>query len=316
MKNENIFIAIKNLSKNFNGGSRLLSRDSAKNIAINKITFDILKGERLALIGETGSGKSTLGKCLIRLIKASSGSVYHKDVDLLNLSSRDFRDYRKKFQMIFQNPTQSLNPIQSIKSALSEPLKIVSNYTYSQLETKIDNLLDLVELDKDILERYPHELSGGQKQRIAIARAFAINPTFIIADEPTSYLDAPLKLAIINLINSLSKKFGITLLLISHDLKMVSNVSDRTAVLYKGILIEIAPTGALLNTPLHPYTKQLVGSGKIMCKIAQQIGITDNSQGCPYAVNCENVEDQCLTKMPELQFITKNHAVACPLVSK
>ena len=305
---------IKNLSKSYQNDNTVFERSQNDTIALNNISFTIYNSERLAIIGETGSGKSTLGKCLIRLIRPTAGSIIFENRDLLKLSRNEFRLYQKKFQMIFQNPTQSLNPMQSIKSALSEPLKMISGYKGSELNNQLLRLLELVQLENEIKYYYPHELSGGQKQRISIARALAVNPLFLIADEPTSYLDAPLKTAIIELINHLWKQFGLTLLLISHDLNMVSRISDRIAVLYKGNLIEISQTKKLLENPLHPYTKHLIGSSKIKNMNLQQKQLGKYGTGCPYVNNCNWAEKQCSVENPTLCSVSENHSVACPVV--
>jgi len=281
---------------------------------LNNLSLDIQKGERLALIGETGSGKTTLGKCLIRLTPVNSGMIFHNNVDLLRLSERGYREYRKKFQMIFQNPTQSLNPVQNILSTLSEPLEIIGGLKGHSLYNKIEELLSMVQLDEALLQYYPHELSGGQKQRIAIARALAVNPVCIIADEPTSSLDASLKMTMVRLLNSLWQNMSLTLVFISHDLSIVSHISDRIAVLYQGLLIELADTKQLFSDPLHPYTKQLVHPGRVNNDFKPKINSRDDSQGCPFAGKCEHVQSICHDIAPLFNSVSENHSVACHYV--
>jgi oligopeptide/dipeptide ABC transporter ATP-binding protein len=218
--------------------------------------------------------------------------------------------------MIFQNPTQAINPVKNTRSTLSEPFEVIRGFKGKKLENHLAQTLSVVELGEELLDSYPHELSGGQKQRINIARALAVNPDLIVADEPTSYLDATLKTAIIKLLNSLWEKFGLTLLTISHDLKIIASISDRIAVLYRGHLVEIADTRTILHDPLHPYTKILVNLKNKSLVDYQRDTMALETVGCPFFNHCSMAKDQCMNKKPYLQIAKRNHAVACPVVVK
>lgn len=225
--------------------------------ALDDVSFDLIKGETLGLVGESGSGKSTLAKILVGLEVATEGRIAYKNRDLTNLKSKQWRPFRKRIQMVFQNPYTSLNPRMKVKSIIAEGLDIHKLSKGTNRNRRIHELIEFVGLESQALERYPHEFSGGQRQRIGIARALAVEPEILICDEPTSALDVSIQAQIINLLKSIQKKMGLTLLFISHNLAVVEYMSDRVAVMKSGRIVELAPTKALYSKPLHPYTQAL-----------------------------------------------------------
>jgi len=299
--------------------------NTAQTMAVNAVSVEIFKGECLALIGESGSGKSTFGKCLLRLIEPDAGSVWYEGTDLLQLSGRNFAAYRARFQMIFQNPLQALNPRQRVGAALMEPLRVHQKLDKQASLHRAAELLNLMRLETELLNRLPHELSGGQCQRVALARALSTNPIFLVADEPTSSLDAPLKRQIIKLFQDMQKKFGLTLLLISHDLSVVYKISDRIAVMYAGEIVEISAAENIIRAPIHPYSKLLVQSAMSTIStdtyVSEDMGYKENemkekSNGCQYTFNCPYAEAICFEKKPALKKVSNEHFAACHLVGE
>ena len=299
--------------------------NTAQTMAVNAVSLEIFKGECLALIGESGSGKSTFGKCLLRLIEPDAGSVWYEGTDLLQLSGKNFADFRARFQMIFQNPLQALNPRQRVGAALIEPLRVHQKLDKQTSLHRAAELLNLVRLETELLNRLPHELSGGQRQRVALARALSTNPIFLVADEPTSSLDASLKRQIIELFREMQQKFGLTLLLISHDLSIVYEISNRIAVMYGGEIVEIALAENLIRAPIHPYSKLLVRSATytidadhsfVSSDPGRKNANTDLNNGCQYALNCPYAEAICFEQKPNLKMVSKEHFAACHLLSE
>ncbi|MFQ6112483.1 MAG: oligopeptide/dipeptide ABC transporter ATP-binding protein [bacterium] len=325
MSGRKVFLEITNLTKGYCINTGMIRGTRVHRLAVNNISLNIFTGECLALVGETGSGKTTLGRCILRLVRADHGSVIHNGVDLLQVPEKEFRHLRPKFQMIYQNHTQTLNPRQSVAACLKEPLKVHGQHRKEALRSRVDELLSMVRLRAELLTRFPNELSGGQRQRVAMARALATSPSFIIADEPTSSLDAPIKRQIIELLTDLQHRLGLTLLLISHDLAMVSNVSDRIAVMYCGTVVEVAPTTLLINSPLHPYSKLLVQSAsyQISDDLLRDCGEKSNwdvpkvgNTGCAYSDRCPWAETTCFDDNPTLRNMGGEHFVACHLAGK
>lgn len=254
-------VRVEQLCKSFGGQSHWFSRrSSAKILAVEPTSFDIRKGEILGLVGESGSGKSTLGRCIVRLIQSDGGRVSLFGQELTRLSERQLRDARTGFQMIFQDPYASLNPRMTVFDALAEPLKIHGLARGTELLQRVHKLMDEVGLSRRMVRKYPHEFSGGQRQRIAIARALAVNPHFIVADEPVSALDVTIQAQILELLMELSHRHQLTLLFISHDLAVVRYLADRVAVMYRGRLVELADTETLFAQPQHPYTQKLLAA--------------------------------------------------------
>ncbi len=228
--------------------------------AVDDVSFTIQPGETFGLVGESGSGKTTTGRCLLRLIEPTSGDIRFKDLDVRALSARDLRQARRHFQIVFQDPYSSLNPRMRAGAIVIEPLAIHRIGTRDERRARVRRLFELVGLDPEAVRQYPHEFSGGQRQRIGLARALALEPSFIVCDEPVSALDVSVQAQVVNLLLDLQKRLGLTYLFIAHDLRLVRQVCDRVAVMYRGRLIEVAPAETLFASPAHPYTKALVSA--------------------------------------------------------
>ena len=252
-------IKIENLSKTFEQGGNFFS-NSKKIYAVSDVSLNIEPGKAVGLVGESGCGKSTFARCVSQLIKPTSGSVYFNDVDLTKIPGNSLRKLRAKFQMVFQDPGESLNPRMKISEIIGEPLNLHTNLTTEQKRSRMEEIMNDVGLKTDHLERFPHQFSCGQKQRIGIGRAIATKPNFIILDEPTSALDVSIRGQILKLLQDLRQRFNLSYLLITHDLSVVLNVCDYVAVMYLGKIVEIGTTKSIFNSPQHPYTQALLSS--------------------------------------------------------
>lgn len=308
-------VNIKNLVKHFPVEN---SDDVVR--AVDDVSFDILAGETLGLVGESGCGKSTVGRCILRLYEPTSGEVLFEGQNIIGLPNNEMQKLRREMQIIFQDPYASLNPRLSILSIVSEPLKIHGIGNKAEQKERVAELLSKVGLDADYMFRYPHEFSGGQRQRIGIARALALNPKLIICDEPVSALDVSVQAQVVNLLQDLQAEFGLTYLFISHGLAVVEHISNRVAVMYLGKIVEIAEAKTLYENPLHPYTQALLSAipipdpkqkrERIILKGDVPTPINPPS-GCRFRTRCPLAIEDCAKIEPELKEINKGHFAAC-----
>ncbi|GIL17427.1 MAG: ABC transporter ATP-binding protein [Oligoflexia bacterium] len=323
---ENI-LEVKNLKKYFPIKKGLLLKEVGQVKAVDDVSFSVRKGETLGLVGESGCGKSTLGRALIRLYEPTSGQVQFQNQNFLDIQGAELRKVRKDIQMIFQDPYASLDPRMTVGQILSEPFDIHGIGTTEERKKSVMNLLETVGLKPSHINRYPHEFSGGQKQRICIARALALEPQLIIADEPVSALDVSIQAQILNLMKDLQAKFKLTYVFISHDLSVIEHLCDRIAVMYLGKIVEIAPRDELFSNPQHPYTQALIaaipriGEGKKKMKKSLHGEVPspiNPPPGCPFHPRCSQKLDRCSQALPELKNHKQGaeHKTACWLYEK
>ncbi|MEW6608792.1 MAG: oligopeptide/dipeptide ABC transporter ATP-binding protein [bacterium] len=318
-----MLLQVKELKKYFHLRKGLLGKADIVR-AVDNISFDLEKGKTLGLVGESGCGKSTTSKLILRLLASTSGKVYFEDEDIFNLNKDSMRHLRQQMQLVFQNPYGCLNPRMQIGDIIGEPLIIHRLAKGRQKKEKIAQLLQLVGLSPDWKNRYPHEFSGGQLQRIGIARALATSPKLIILDEPVSSLDVSIQAQIINLLCDLQEELRLTYIFISHDLRIVRQISDRVAVMYLGKIVELATTAEIYSRAVHPYTQKLLASillpnpqmRKKMDVLADEVPSPINPPaGCRFHPRCEQAKDECKENIPELKRIKVDHFVACHLMS-
>jgi len=319
-------VEVRNLKKYFPiTRGMFVQRDVGAVRAVDGLSFDIRDGETLGLVGESGCGKSTTGRTILQLHKATEGKVRFEGKELTELSGDDLRLARRDFQMIFQDPYASLNPRLTVESIIAEPLEVHNMGNGKERHERVKELMELVGLNPSMNNRYPHEFSGGQRQRIGVARALALNPKFIVADEPISALDVSIQAQVVNLLEELQHKLGLTYLFIAHDLSMVRHIADRTAVMYLGKIVELAEKDELYNNPLHPYTQALLSAVPIPDpkkeRKRQRIILTGDvpspanpPTGCNFNPRCPVAIDICSEVDPEWREISAGHWVACHVV--
>lgn len=321
--NKEVLLSVRNLVKQFPVKGGFFGREIASVKAVQNVSFDIYKGETLGLVGESGCGKSTLGRSILRLIEPTSGEIFFKGQDITKIDQTEMRKLRRNMQIIFQDPYASLNPRMTIEEILGEPLEIhqFANSKEAKLK-RIYELFDLVGLRKESLTRYPHEFSGGQRQRICIARALAVQPEFIVCDEPVSALDVSIQAQIVNLLQDLQKELKLTYLFIAHDLKVVEHISNRVAVMYLGKVAEIAEGEELYAHPKHPYTKALLSAIPIPDPTHRKDRVIlqgdvpsplNPPSGCYFHPRCPVVQDKCKIDHPTLANVGAGdvHFAAC-----
>ena len=318
MNNKEILIQVKDLSRFFKVGRKKILK------AVDHVTFDIYKGETLGVVGESGCGKTTCGRTVLGMYKATSGSVLYGSTDIHALKGKEKKAFKKKAQYIFQDPYASLDPRMTVGDIIAEGMDVHFSLSKQERLDKINAMLTKVGLNKEHALRYPHEMSGGQRQRVGIARSLAVEPSFIVCDEPNSALDVSIQAQIINLLHDLKGEMGLTFMFISHDLSMVKHISDRIAVMYLGSIVELAESSKIYDSPMHPYTKALIsaipvpdpkiGAGKQRIKLEGEVPSPINTPpGCKFVNRCAYAKPECSETAPQIKDLGENHFVACHL---
>ncbi|HVB70702.1 MAG TPA: oligopeptide/dipeptide ABC transporter ATP-binding protein [Acidimicrobiales bacterium] len=318
---ETVLLRATDVVKNFT----LRSKQSGSRIivqAVAGVSLEVRRGETLGIVGESGCGKSTLARCLVQLMPVTSGHVEFNGVEITGLSRRQLRPHRRQMQLVFQDPYSSLNPRRRVGDIVAEPLRINKYGDDEVVQTRVDELLRIVGLDPASVNRYPHEFSGGQRQRIGIARALALNPSLVVADEPVSALDVSVQAQVLNLMADLQSELSLTYLFIAHDLGVVRHVSDRVGVMYLGEIVELGDAETLYERPLHPYTEALLsvvpelddGTHPVRERIVLTGDVpnpSDKPSGCPFHPRCPVAQDRCTTEKPVLVELAPGRSVAC-----
>jgi oligopeptide transport system ATP-binding protein len=320
-------VRVEGLQMHFPIYKGVLRRRAGEIKAVDDISFEIRAGETLGLVGESGCGKSTAGRAILRLYEPTSGAIFHEGRDIAHIEGSELRALRPTMQMIFQDPQASLNPRMTVGSIIAEPLDEHTGLARGDRRARVMELMDAVGLNRTFVNRYPHEFSGGQRQRIGIARALALNPKFIVCDEPIAALDVSIQAQVVNLLEDLQERLGLTYLFISHDLSMVRHLATRVAVMYLGRLMEVAPQAALYDLPLHPYTQALISAvpspnpeiearrKRIILK-GDVPSPVNPPNGCVFSTRCPKVFDRCRVETPPLRDLGEGRHAACHLVDQ
>ena len=320
MQKQEAMISVRNLKMYFPVGGSLFEKKKTLK-AVDDVSFDLYPGETFGLVGESGCGKTTVGRTIVRLYQPTAGQILLDGKDIAPLSEKEVLPYRSRMQMIFQDPYASLNPRMTVASIVGEPLRY-QGMSAKDIDDRVRELVECVGLKEDHLNRYPHEFSGGQRQRIGIARALASKPDFIVCDEPISALDVSIQAQIINMLEELQARFGMTYLFVSHDLSMVRHISKRVAVMYLGHIVEMAPVNELYANMLHPYTKALMSAVPIAdpdaAEKSRRIVLQGDvpqpinpPSGCPFRTRCPYADKGCAEQIPALKDMGGGHMVAC-----
>jgi oligopeptide transport system ATP-binding protein len=317
-----VILSVRDLKMHFPIYRGVIQRQVGAVHAVDGVSFDVYRGETLGLVGESGCGKSTTGRTILQLYKPTDGRIDFEGKNLVSLKGEELRVMRRKMQMIFQDPYASLNPRMTIGEIVGEPLAVHNVATGSEIQERVEHLLQLVNLNPAFASRYPHEFSGGQRQRIGIARALALQPSFIVCDEPISALDVSIQAQVVNLLDELQQQFNLTYLFIAHDLSMVRHISKRVAVMYLGVIMELADRSELYHQPLHPYTQALLSAVPIPnpvedAKRSRTIlqgdvpSPVNPPSGCRFRTRCPIAEKVCADVQPEFRELKPGHFVAC-----
>lgn len=315
-----ILLSIKDIKKWFPIDDKIFGKPTSFVKAVDGVSFDVYKGEILGLVGESGCGKTTISRSILGLTEPTSGSILFEGKELMGMKKKELRKLRSDMQIVFQDPYSSLSPRMTIANTISEPMEIQKKGNRQERRARVDELLEIVGLEKRFADRYPHEFSGGQRQRIGIARVLAADPKFMICDEPVSALDVSVRSQILNLLLELKKDFGLTMLFISHDLSVVEYICDRIVVMYLGKVMEIAKRDDLYRNPTHPYTQALLSAIPIADPKVKRNRIllegdtpspVDPPEGCRFCTRCSKAQEICKKQTPKLKEIEEGHLVAC-----
>ena len=321
-EDKKVLLEVQKVKKEFVTSKSLTGKPLKIVHAVDSVDLTIYEGETIGVVGESGCGKSTLGRCILQLIRPTAGNVLYRGEDITKLNKEQMRQMRRKMQLIFQDPYASLNPRMTVLELIMAPLEAFGIGTMEERVQRVKEIMELVGMPENMMNRYPHEFSGGQRQRIVIARALVLNPEFVVCEEPVSALDVSVRAQVLNLIQELKKKKHLTYMFISHDLSVVKYISDRIAVMYLGRIVEIAEKNELYNNPQHPYTKALLSAIPIPDvdnKMKREILTGDvpsplnPPSGCYFHTRCKYATERCKTECPALHDVGNGHMVACHL---